>query len=145
MTEITIFYGSVYGAAEALAEQVCETLEEMGHQARVVEDPQVGDFKQAQFPLVITSTTGQGDLPPNLEFFIADIKDTFPLLKGKPFAVVGLGDSSYDHFCGAGHQVFELMQELQGRPIADLLEVDAIETLEPETQVLPWIKQHFSE
>lgn len=144
MADISIFYGSVYGAAQDLAEKAQQVLTTAGHTAKVVEDPSVEDFKQAQLPLFITSTTGQGDLPPNLEFFFADVRDAFPLLDGKSFAVVALGDSSYDEYCGAGRQVFELMLELQGKPVADMLEVDAIETLEPEEVVLPWLQQQFA-
>jgi len=143
MAEISIFYGSVYGAAQDLAEKAQQVLEAAGHKAKVIDDPTTEDFKQAQLPLFITSTTGQGDLPPNLEFFIADLRDSFPLLEGKSFGVVALGDSSYDEFCGAGRQIFELMLELQGKPIADMLQIDAIETLEPEEVVLPWIKARF--
>ena len=64
-----------------------------------------------------------------------------PLMANKPFAVAGLGDSSYgETYCGAGNQIFALLSELQGNPIADLLEVDACETLEPELEVVEWVK-----
>jgi sulfite reductase alpha subunit-like flavoprotein len=52
-----------------------------------------------------------------------------------------LGDSSYgESFCGAGKQWQELLTELQGNPVAAMLEVDAMETLEPENDVIEWLK-----
>ena len=103
-------------------------------------DPSVADFTDADALLIITSTTGQGDVPPNLEFVFSDLKDESPMLTGKPFAVAALGDSSYgDSFCGAGKQFHALLTELQGNAVADMLEVDAIETLEPEKDVVEWV------
>ncbi|WP_100642207.1 flavodoxin [Alteromonas facilis] len=139
MKKLSIFAGSVYGNAQHVAEQVQQALEEKGVEVALFEDPAVDDFSQAEAVMVITSTTGQGDVPPNLEFFYSELRDQFPLMSGKPFAVAALGDSSYgDTYCGGGRQFQELLLELQGQPVVDMLEVDAIETLEPESEVVPW-------
>ena len=141
MVDVGIFVGSVYGNAQHVADQVKEMVEGKGHSAEVYVDPSIDDFKQAKSVLFISSTTGQGDIPPNLEFFVADLRDAFPLMDNKPFAVAAMGDSSYgETFCGAGRQIFELLSELQGSPAGDMLEVDAIETLEPENEVVPWVE-----
>ncbi|RDV24395.1 flavodoxin [Alteromonas aestuariivivens] len=140
MAKLSIFAGSVYGNAQHVAEQVEENLASQGVDCELFTDPDVADFVDAEAILVITSTTGQGDVPPNLEFVLSDLKDEFPLLNEKPFAVAALGDSSYgDSYCGGGRQFFELLSELQGKPVADMLEVDAIETLEPEEDVVKWV------
>jgi len=142
MVDIGIFVGSVYGNAQHVAEQVEEMIAGKGHSVEVFTDPKVEDFEQTKSVLFVSSTTGQGDIPPNLEFFVMDLRDTMPLMGQKPFAVAGLGDSSYgDSFCGAGKQIFETMLELQGTPVDDLLIVDAMETLEPESEVVPWIEK----
>lgn len=141
MKRVSIFAGSVYGNAQHVAEQVAECFTENQIEAKVFEDPIVDDFINADAVLVITSTTGQGDIPPNLEFFHNELRDQLPLMNNKPFAVAALGDSSYgETFCGGGRQFFELLLELQGSPVAEMLEVDAIETLEPETEVVAWAK-----
>lgn len=141
MSSISIFAGSVYGNAQHVAEEVNDMLSAQGIESEVFSDPETSDFTNAESVLIITSTTGQGDVPPNLELFYSDLQDTFPLMDGKPFAVVGLGDSSYnDSFCGGGRQFFNLLSELQGKPIAELFEVDALETLAPEEEVVPWVK-----
>ena len=145
MANISIFVGSVYGNAQHVAEQCEEKLVSLGHDVTLFSEPEISDFTDAETVLVITSTTGQGDLPPNVEFFAQDLRDQMPLMNGKPFAVVALGDSSYgDTFAGAGKTFFEILTELQGKAVADLFAVDAMETFEPETEVVPWVAQHFA-
>lgn len=146
MSKIGIFVGSVYGNAQNVAEDVQSMLADKGLDSQLYKDPSVADFQAVSSVIVISSTTGQGDVPPNLEFFIEDLRQQFPLMANKPFAVAGLGDSSYgETYCGAGRQIFELLTELQGKPVADLLEVDACETLEPEVEVVQWLQDLVSE
>lgn len=141
MAKLSIFVGSVYGNAQNVAEQVQDSLSSKSVDSEVYTDASVDDFTSAEAILVVTSTTGQGDIPPNLEFTFDELKDRFPLLTDKPFAVAALGDSSYgDSYCGAGKQFFELLSELQGKAVAPMLEVDAIETLEPEQVVIDWVE-----
>lgn len=141
MSSISIFAGSVYGNAQHVAEEVHDMLSAQGIESEVFTDPDTSDFTDAESILVITSTTGQGDIPPNLELFHSDLRDSFPMMNGKAFAVVGLGDSSYgESYCGGGRQFFELLTELQGKPVGELFEVDALETLAPEEEVVPWVK-----
>ncbi|QCZ94326.1 flavodoxin [Salinimonas iocasae] len=139
MAKLGIFCGSVYGNAQHVAEQVEEDLSTQGYDCELFQDAAVTDFTESDAILVITSTTGQGDIPPNLEFTYMDLKDEFPLMTNKPFAVAALGDSSYENFCGGGRHFQELLTELQGNAVADMLEVDAIETLEPEQDVVDWV------
>jgi flavodoxin len=140
MASLTIIAGTVYGNAQHVAEQVEESLAGQGVDCVLESDPSVSDFTDADALLIITSTTGQGDVPPNLEFVFSDLKDDAPQLTGKSFAVAALGDSSYgESFCGAGKQFQSLLSDLQASAVADMLEVDAIETLEPEKDVVDWV------
>lgn len=146
MVDVGIFVGTVYGNAQHVAEQAQQMIEAKGHSVSVHMAPSLEDFKQTKSVVFISSTTGQGDLPPDLEFFIMDLRETMPMMEQKPFAVAGMGDSSYgETFCGAGRQIFEVLTELQGKPVADMLEVDAIETLEPESEVVPWLEKLLPE
>ena len=74
MKKVSIFAGSVYGNAQHVAEQVEAFFVSKQIEAQVFEDPSVDDFSNAESVLVITSTTGQGDIPPNLEFFHAELR-----------------------------------------------------------------------
>jgi flavodoxin len=139
MSRIGVFVGSVYGNAQHVAEQVSTMLSAKGLVSEVFTEPTLDDFKEVSSMIFISSTTGQGDIPPNLEFFIDDLREQSPLMEQRVFAVAGLGDSSYgETYCGAGQQIFELLVELQGKPITQLLKVDACETLEPEVEVVAW-------
>ena len=140
MGTLKIISGTVYGNAQHVAEQVEESLAGQGVDCSLESDPSVSDFTDADALLIITSTTGQGDVPPNLEFVFSDLQDESPELAGKPFAVAALGDSSYgESFCGAGKQFQTLLTELKGNAVADMLEIDAMETLEPEKDVVEWV------
>ena len=145
MAKIALIVGTVYGAAQYVAEQAQPLLVELGHSAELFTDAKLDDVLKfdADIWLVISSTTGQGDIPDNLLPFFLDVKDRFPLLTNKKFAVIALGDSSYTTFCGAGEQLQELLLEIQGTELAPMLRIDACETLEPETIALPWIQQNF--
>lgn len=147
MAKIAVLIGTVYGGAQYVAEQTEPLLTGMGHQVTLFDEPRLDDVLAGQPDvwLVITSTTGQGDIPDNLFPFFLETRDRFPLLTGKHYAVVALGDSSYgDTFCGAGRQFAELLAELQGQELAPALLIDAIETLQPEDAALPWLEQCFS-
>lgn len=141
MTSITLFYGSVYGSAQNVAQEVEGYLTSKGINASIAEEPTVEDFIKAESILVISSTTGQGDIPPNLEWAINDLAEQKPNLAGKQFAVAALGDSSYgDSFCGAGKQIHSLLENLGAVAVSDVLQVDGIEIYEPEEVVLTWLK-----
>ena len=146
MAKIALMAGSVYGAAQYVAEQALALLTRLGHNVALYEDAKLDDVLRfdADIWLVISSTTGQGDIPDNLLPFYLDVQNRFPLLTGKQFAVIALGDSSYDTFCGAGEQFRELLLEIQGTEHTPMLRIDACETLEPESIALPWLTQHFA-
>ncbi|MDX1677099.1 flavodoxin [Arsukibacterium sp.] len=145
MAKIALIVGSVYGGAQYVAEQAAPLLTNIGHEVVLFDEPKLDQVKalDAGVWLVITSTTGQGDIPDNLLPFYLELKSRFPLLAGKPFAVIALGDSSYETFCGAGEQMRELLLELQGSELAPMLRIDACETLEPENIALPWLEQQL--
>lgn len=52
-----------------------------------------------------------------------------------------MGDSSYDHFCGAGRRLDGLLQELGATRVIPPLELDATVHDEPEQVALSWLKK----
>ena len=63
-----------------------------------------------------------------------------PAWSGKPAAVLALGDSSYDTFCGGGELMRELYAELGLREVVEMLRLDSSETVTPETDAEPWLQ-----
>lgn len=146
MAKIAVMVGTVYGGAQYVAEQAIELFGQLGHQAQLFHPARLKDVLQADADhwLVITSTTGQGDIPDDLVPFYVEVQDRFPLFGNKSWAVIALGDSSYgDTYCGSGEKIRQLFSELQGAELAPMLRIDAGETLQPEDVALPWIAEHY--
>lgn len=143
MAEIGIFVGTVYGNALLVAEEAETVLKKQGHQVKLFEEGtlEAWQYYRHHFALVITSTTGQGDLPDSIAPLFVAIRDTLGYQPELRYGVIALGDSSYDHFCGGGHKMDDLLQEQGASRIGDLLEIDAMETAEPETVAIPWVEK----
>lgn len=142
MTSIRILVGSVYGGALLTARTLKKELEGEGHHVTVLENPVLEDITSNNDALLVcTSTTGQGELPANLLPFYLDLRDQLPQQPGRPFGIIVLGDSSYgDTFCGAGELMEEALYETAARKVGDTLRIDALETMEPEAEALPWVR-----
>ncbi|QIZ78886.1 flavodoxin [Ferrimonas lipolytica] len=142
MLKIYFLVGSVYGGAEDVAEQLQPEIEKAGYAFEYLEQWEEATFSKLNGSnlLVVTSTTGSGDLPDNIAPLFQQLKDRFPLLPDSRYGVIALGDSSYgDTFCGAGRQFDELLQELGAQRVGELLQIDACETMEPEIPALKWL------
>ena len=117
MASIRILVGSVYGGALLTARNLKKTLEPEGHRITILEEPDLEDITGNDEPLLVcTSTTGQGELPPNLLPFYLRLREQLPQQPARPFGVIVLGDSSYgDTFCGAGELMEEALYETSAR------------------------------
>jgi flavodoxin len=140
MAEVGIFVGTMYGNALLVAEEAQTILVSHGHKAQVFEDPEVGDWEsyQGKYALVVTSTTGQGDLPDSIVPLYQGIQDMYqPHLR---YGIIALGDSTYSHFCGGGKKFDALLQEQGAQRIGEMLMIDASEDPEPEIISNPWVE-----
>lgn len=139
---VAIISGSVYGTAEEVARHAERQLQAAGLEAW--HKPQMSLEELLAFGpeafLVVTSTTGMGELPDNLLPLYGAIRDRLPAWHGLPAAVLALGDSSYDTFCGGGELVRELYAELGLREVVEMLRLDASETVTPESDAEPWLQ-----
>lgn len=142
MAEIGIFVGTMYGNSLLVAEEAAAILAEQGHQTQVYEDPELGDWLawQEKTVLVVTSTTGQGDLPESIVPLFQGIKDSLGYQPNLRYGLIALGDSSYSHFCGGGKQFDALLQEQGAQRIGEMLTIDAGEFPEPESVSNPWVE-----
>ena len=141
MADIGIFVGTMYGNALLVAEEAEAILSGLGHKAKVFEDPEIQDWEpySGKYVLVVTSTTGQGDLPDSIVPLYEGMKDMYqPHLR---YGIIALGDSTYANFCGGGKTFDALLQEQGARRIGDMLMIDASEDPEPESVSNPWVEQ----
>lgn len=144
MQKILLIAGSVFGAAHSVADDVSERLLELDFKVTRNESPEASDLEQQEpdLLLVITSTTGSGDLPEELVPFLIQLQDTPPRIAGLRFTVIVLGDSSYgETFCGGGLAIDAALEDIGAQRVGGPLQIDAIETDEPEALALEYINE----
>lgn len=124
---LTILYGSQTGNAKGLAVQYQKTAEAAGYTAKVsnMADYKPKNLKSETHLVIVVSTHGEGDAPDDavqLHEFLHSKKA--PKLSGLKYAVLGLGDSSYEHFCQTAKEFDQKLAELGAQPMADRLDCD---------------------
>ncbi len=127
---IQILFGTETGNAEDLAERTRDRLVEEGFEAEVenvVSFPaeKLGEIKDSHYVVVVISTWGEGDPPDEAtEFCEALIEGDMPSLDGLQYAVLALGDTGYDDFCGCGRNIDEAMAKHGGKSFTGRVECD---------------------
>jgi len=125
--KLTILYGSETGNSMALARVLCERLEKEGRQPRLFDMAayKTRELKDEEDLLIVTSTYGEGDPPqPAVGFFEFIEGRKAPKLPGLRFAVLSLGDSTYEHYCEAGKRLDRRFEELGGTRLAERVDCD---------------------
>ncbi len=141
---IEILVGSQMGAAEYTAEQVADTLVQAGYEVSLHLTPELEQLSRNAIWLVITSTYGAGDLPDNIQPFADQLAQDQTDLTTVSYAVITLGDSSYDTFCLAGSKIAELLAKNSAKNLDLSLEIDAQHADLPEDLALAWLPQLIS-
>ena len=99
--KILINYATVSGNSAMLAQQLSDKLKEMHGDKEFVykdaDDCKGEDYGQYDLVLYVSSSWDDGDLNMIAEEYLNQLPD----LGGQKFALIGLGDTSYPHFCGA--------------------------------------------
>ena len=121
---LTILYGSQTGNAKGVAAQCQAKAEEAGFNSKLVSmaDYKPRNLKAETHVAVFVSTHGEGDAPDDaieLHEFLAGKKA--PKLTDTKYAVLGLGDSSYEFFCQTGKDFDERLGKLGGKAIVERL------------------------
>jgi len=136
---LTVLYGSESGNAEGLAHDAAEKAKAHGLPVRVLDmaDYKQRELKEEQLVLVITATHGEGDPPdPATDFHEFVHGRRAPKLEGTKFAVIALGDSSYEFFCQTGRDFDNRLEELGAERLRERLECD-VDFEEPANEWLP--------
>jgi MioC protein len=81
-----------------------------------------------------------GEVPDDLQALLDEIDGWQPDWRGRPVAVIGLGDSCYgENFCAAALQAHALLLKLGMRDVQSQLQLDASETVTPAEDAEPWL------
>lgn len=126
-SSVTIVFGSQSGNAERLAHRAAEILAGRGITCTVRDMIDCGkaELLAAQTLLVLVSTQGEGD-PPDRALPLWELLNgrKAPALSHLSFAVLALGDSSYQHFCETGKRFDAKLEALGARRIHPRVDCD---------------------
>ena len=128
--QLNILWASMSGNAEEVANVLNDKAQKMGLSTNKVElnDVSMTDFSKMKIVAIVTSTTGEGDLPTNGEYFWEDLNASSTELPNLNYSVCALGDRSHDIFCGAGKKVDEKLIQLKANKVLDRQECDGDDT-----------------
>ncbi|GLS90879.1 sulfite reductase [NADPH] flavoprotein alpha-component [Psychromonas marina] len=141
---LTILYGTQTGNSKGVAEQLGAAADAKGIAHRVVSmaDYKVKSIKDESYLIVVASTNGEGEAPDDaidLHEFLATKKA--PKLDSLKFAVLGLGDSSYEFFCQTGKDFDQRLSALGASAFVERLDAD----VDYDQVTGAWIESALSE
>lgn len=124
---LTILYGSQTGNAKGVASTIQAQAKAHGLPVTLIS---MADYKPKQLKkeshlLVVVSTYGEGEPPESaVDLFEQLKKGKIGKLEGLKFAVLGLGDSSYEFFCQTGKDFDDFLSKAGAERIHELASLD---------------------
>ncbi|MFJ4075273.1 sulfite reductase subunit alpha [Curtobacterium sp. NPDC089991] len=126
-TTIDVLFGTQTGNAEFLADELVAGAKArgLGGRAAALDSVTPEQLAGMTHVLVVTSTYGEGEMPDNAGLFWEAVQaSTVPRLEGLQYAVLGLGDTSYDEFCQAGKLLDTRFEQLGATRVHDRVDCD---------------------
>jgi sulfite reductase (NADPH) flavoprotein alpha-component len=136
---LTILYGSQTGNSKSVAEEFKAKLDAINIPAKLfsMADYKLKQLKIESHVVVIVSTHGIGEAPDDavsLHSFLVGKKA--PKLDNLNFAVLGLGDTSYEFFCQTAKDFDKRLQDLGAVRIAERVDCD----VDHDSEVAAWFE-----
>ncbi|HHK6136869.1 TPA: assimilatory sulfite reductase (NADPH) flavoprotein subunit [Neisseria subflava] len=137
---VAVISASQTGNARKVAAELQQRLAAAGVNAvhAAAADYKPKNIAGEQLVLLVTSTQGEGEPPEEaLSLYKLLSSKKAPKLSDLKFAVLGLGDSSYPMFCGAGKSFDELLAKLGGERLLERQDCD----LEYQAEAAAWLEK----
>jgi sulfite reductase (NADPH) flavoprotein alpha-component len=125
--KIAVLYASQSGTAEGLARKVAKELKTKGHVASLasLEGYTPATLFTERYAIIIASTYGEGEAPDAVRPFYEQLcLEHFPCCENLSYAVLALGDSTYEHFCKFGVDLDNKLAALAGTRICECVNCD---------------------
>jgi flavodoxin I len=124
--KILINYATVSGNSAMLAQQLMDKLKATHAQIEFVykdsDECKGEDYNQYELIIFASSTWDDG----NINMIAQEYLDGLQNVKGKKFALIGLGDSTYPHFCGAVPKTEEKLKALGAEIVGRAFKIDGL-------------------
>jgi len=141
---LPILFGSQGGRSKEIGDLVKLELERDGETRCEIFEMNafpVGQLEKTQAAVFICSTTGDGAAPYNMQRFWNELKrktwnNRFSSLK---FAVVGLGDTSYERYNYAAKRLYNRMKQVGGVPMCRRCDCDDMDECGVYTALETWL------
>ncbi|GAA4773497.1 sulfite reductase flavoprotein subunit alpha [Citricoccus nitrophenolicus] len=127
VAELTILFGSETGNAEFLAHQIQGDATNSGVETDIasLDEWLHGKEKAMSRLLLVTSTYDNGHMPSNASEFWDWLQRLEPgAFDGLPYAALAIGDSMYEDFCKATHDLDGRLEELGAVRVVDSVDCD---------------------
>jgi len=122
--KILINYATVSGNSAMLAQQLMDKLKVSQADKEFVykdaDECKGEDHNQYELVIFVSSTWDDG----NINMIAEEYLNALQNMQGKKFAVIGLGDSSYPHFCGAVPKIEEKLKSLGVQLVGQSFRID---------------------
>ena len=125
--KISVLYASQSGTAERLARKITKELKSRGHIPTLtsLEGYTPATLMAESYAILIASTYGDGDAPEAVRPFYEQLcLQHFPCAQNLNYAVLSLGDSSYEYFCKFGIDLDNKLASLAANRICERVDCD---------------------
>ena len=126
-TLMNVLYGTQTGNAEELANDAAVVANGRGYSSKLNELDAIDmvALSQMEHAVIVVSTYGEGEMPDNANLFWDAVSaQNAPRLEHLNYAVLALGDTSYDEFCQAGKLIDTRLEQLGAVRMAPRIDCD---------------------